>query len=82
MIPQSAGRRFSKTMALPPLYLCMSLQSAVSSDDFRLRGVDCVPLRNDSTSDNEEEMLFQLKPQAMFKDENSRQLSLAHHATS
>lgn len=43
------------------------------SDDFRSRGVDGVPLCTDSTSDNEEEMLFQLKPQAMFEEENSRQ---------
>ena len=69
-------------LCLYPLYLCMSLQSAVSPDDFRSRGVDGVPLCTDSTSDNEEEMLFQLKPQSMFEEENSRQPSLAHHATS
>lgn len=60
----------------------MSLQSAVSTDDFRWRGIDGVPLCTDSTSDNEEEMLFQLKPQAMFEEENSSQPSPAHHATS
>lgn len=69
-------------LCLYPLYLCMSLQSAVSTDDFRSRGDDGVPLCTDSTSDNEEEMLFQLKPQAMFEEENSRQPSPAHHATS
>ena len=45
----------------------MSLQSAVSTDDFRLREVDGVPLCTDSTSDNEEEMLFQLKTRSRRK---------------
>lgn len=59
----------------------MSLQSAVTTDDFRLRGADGVPLCTDSTSDNEEEMLLQLKTQVMFEEGNKRWQSLAHHAT-
>lgn len=69
-------------LCLYPLYLRMSLQNVVSADDFRSRGVDGVPLCTDSTSDNEEKMLFRLKPQAMFEEENSRQPSLTYHATS
>lgn len=69
-------------LCLYPLYLCMSPQSAVSADDFTWRGIDGVPLCTDSIFDNEEEMLFQLKPQAMFEEKNSRQPGLAHHATS
>lgn len=69
-------------LRLYPLYLCMSPQTAVSTDDFASRGIDGVPLCTDSTFDNEEEMLFQLKPQAMFEGEkNSRQPRLARHAT-
>lgn len=45
----------------------MSPQTAVSTDDFASRGIDGVPLCTDSTFDNEEEMLFQLKPQAIFE---------------
>lgn len=46
----------------------MSLQSAVSTDDAVWKGIDGAPLCTDSTFDNEEEILFQLKPQAMFED--------------
>lgn len=45
----------------------MSLQSAVSTDDFTSRGTDGVPLCTDSTFNNEEEMLFQLKPHVIFE---------------
>ena len=77
--PEAQAADFLR-LCLYPLYLCMSLQSAVSTDDFRWRGVDDVPLCTDSTSDNEGEMLLQLKPQAGVKEEN-RQPSLAPHAT-
>lgn len=53
--------------AFTPLYLCMSPQSAVSTCDFRSKGVECVPLCNDSMSDNEEEMLFQLNYKPYLK---------------
>lgn len=46
----------------------MSPQSAVSTDDAVEKGIDGAPLCTDSTFDNEEEMLLQLKPQAMFED--------------
>lgn len=53
-------------LCLYPLYLCMSVKSAVSTADFRSRGVDGVPLCTNSTSDNEEEILLRLKTQAIF----------------
>lgn len=58
----------------------MSPQTAVSTDDFASRGIDGVPLCTDSTFDNEEEMLFQLKPQAMFEGEKKIADSQGWHA--
>lgn len=44
-------------LRLHPLHLRMSVQSAISTQDFRLTGADGVPLCADSTSDNENERL-------------------------
>lgn len=60
MIPQSSGRRFTEAASLPR-HLCMSVQSAVSTDDAVWKGIDGAPLCTDSTFDNEEEMLFSVK---------------------
>lgn len=83
-------------LRLHPLYLCMSPQTAVSTDDFASRGIDGVhPLPHktpctDSTFDNEEENAISVKTTSHVwrgkKEEGgwgggSRQPSLARHAT-
>lgn len=65
-------------LRLHPLYLCMSPQTAVSTDDFASRGIDGVP--PSPTKPRvliqhlimRKKMLFQLKPQAMFEGGRKR----------
>lgn len=65
-------------LRLHPLYLCMSPQTAVSTDDFASRGIDGVPPSPHKPRVliqhliMRKKMLFQLKPQAMFEGGRKR----------